>query len=296
MMSTESGVSPPKIVVVGSLNVDLTWRVARIPFPGETVRATDVLTCFGGKGANQAVAAARAGGTVSLVGCVGRDDAGSRYVDHLRTEGIRVDHIARSDIPTGSAAIFVDDRGENCIVVHAGANHALSLADIDRAASVIGEADILLMQLECPLPVVKQAAEIARSSGVRVVINPSPWDDAFLAAGIPVDVVIVNEHEHAALGPGFDCDLVIVTRGAASTMAHTRGQTLEATPPHVEPVDTVGAGDAFAGALVVALAEARPLKNALAFANGAGALATLRRGAQGSIPPRDEIEACAGDS
>lgn len=291
MMSAEHAPSSPKIVVVGSLNVDLTWRVARIPAPGETVRATEMLTCFGGKGANQAVAAARAGGTVSLVGCVGRDDAGSRYIEHLRAEGICVDPIARSDTPTGSAAIFVDDRGENCIVVHAGANHAMSLADIDRSAAIIREAQVLLMQFECPLPVVKRAAEIARAAGVRVVINPSPWDDGFPAAGVPVDVVIVNEHEYAALGHAVDCDLVVVTRGAASTLAHTRGQTFEATPPRVEPVDTVGAGDAFAGALVVALAEGRPLEEALQFANGAGALATLRPGAQGAIPRRAEIDA-----
>jgi ribokinase len=280
----------PKIVVVGSLNIDLTYRVSRLPLPGETVRATDVFTGFGGKGANQAVAVARAGGAASLIGCVGTDDAGTRYLARLRTEGVGVDGVGRADAPTGSAAILVDERGENCIVVNAGANHAIAPADIDLRGDEIRRADALLAQLECPLAVVKRAAEIARAAGVLVVVNPSPWNDDFPAAGIPADVLIVNEHEAEALGEQPAEVLVVITRGAGPTRARRDGRTVEATPPRVEPVDTVGAGDAFAGALVVALAEGRPLESALDFANVAGALATLRPGAQEAIPRRVEIE------
>jgi ribokinase len=291
MTSPASERRASKIIVVGSLNVDLTYRVSRLPLPGETVRATEVFTGFGGKGANQAVAVARAGGAASLIGCVGTDDAGTRYLARLRTEGVGADGVGRADAPTGSAAILVDERGENCIVVNAGANHVITPADIDSRGDEIRRADALLAQLECPLAVVKRAAEIAREAGVLVVVNPSPWNDDFPAAGIPADVLIVNEHEAEALGEQPAEVLVVITRGAASTRARRNGRTVEAAPPHVEPVDTVGAGDAFAGALVVALAEGRPLESALDFANMAGALATLRPGAQEAIPRRGEIEA-----
>ncbi len=287
----------PKIVVVGSLNVDHTLRVPRIPQPGETLTSSGMLTCFGGKGANQAVAAARAGGEVWIIGCVGMDDFGARYVEHLQAEGINTSGIVRSAAPTGSAFIAVDDRGENSIIVNPGANHAITEADIDSHAGIIREADALLLQLECPLTVVRRAAEIARGVGVPVVLNPSPLSGAFLGARFEVDTLIVNEGEaeqvapHRTLGEAM-CRQLIITRGGQSTLCITGTGVSEVAPPKVTPVDTVGAGDSFAGAFAVAMSGGQ--EDHLRFANAAGALATLKAGAQPSIPTREEILALLG--
>lgn len=279
-------ISVPKIVVVGSLNVDHTLRVPHIPAPGETLTSSSMLTCFGGKGANQAVAAARAGGAVSMIGCVGVDDFGTRYLDALKAEGIDTSGILRSETPTGSAFIAVDDHGENSIIVNPGANHAITPEDLEQHANLILEADVLLLQLECPLPVVRRAAEIAREAGVRVILNPSPLGEAFLAERFEVDVLIVNEGEAERITPNRElseamCRQLIITRGADATLSISEAGVAEIQPPNVVPVDTVGAGDTFAGAFAV--------MGDIAFANTAGALATLKSGAQPSIPTRDEI-------
>jgi ribokinase len=176
--------------------------------------------------------------------------------------------------------------------VNPGANHALTLADIERHAELIRGADALLLQLECPLPVVRRAAEIARSAGVRVILNPSPLTDAFLCERFEVDVLIVNAGEAGSVAPGRDlkgagCRELIITRGADSTLSITANGVREFFPPKITPLDTVGAGDAFAGAFVVACSEGNP--NAIAFANAAGALATLKAGAQASIPRRPDV-------
>lgn len=278
----------PSIVVVGSLNVDHTLRVPHIPAPGETLTSSSMLTCFGGKGANQAVAAARAGGRVAMIGCVGVDDFGTRYIEALKTEGIDTSGISRSETPTGSAFIAVDEAGENSIIVNPGANHAITVADIEKHAESIRGADALLLQLECPLPVARRAAEIAREAGVKVILNPSPLSEVFLADRFDVDVLIVNEGEAAKITPDLDlkqarCVQLIITRGAESTLSLTAAGVSEFAPPKVTPVDTVGAGDTFAGAFAVS--------NDIAFANAAGAQATLKAGAQPSIPTREAIMA-----
>lgn len=278
----------PSIVVVGSLNVDHTLRVPRIPAPGETLTSSSMLTCFGGKGANQAVAAARAGGRVAMIGCVGVDDFGTRYIEALKAEGIDTSGVLRSETPTGSAFIAVDDAGENSIIVNPGANHAITVADLEKQAELIRGANALLLQLECPLAVVRRAAEIAREAGVKVLLNPSPLSEAFLADRFEVDVLIVNEGEAAKIMPDGDfndakCRQLIMTRGAESTLCMTADRVKTFAPPKVTPVDTVGAGDTFAGAFAVS--------GDIAFANAAGALATLKAGAQPSIPTRSEIEA-----
>ena len=280
--------SAPSIVVVGSLNVDHTLRVPRLPAPGETLTSSSMLTCFGGKGANQAVAAARAGGRVAMIGCVGVDDFGTRYIEALKAEGIDTTGVLRSETPTGSAFIAVDDAGENSIIVNPGANHAITVADIDKHAELIRKADALLLQLECPLRVVRRAAEIAREAAVKVLLNPSPLSEAFLADRFEVDVLIVNEGEAAKIMQDGDfnqakCRQLIMTRGAESTLHMTADRVETFAPPKVTPVDTVGAGDTFAGAFAVS--------GDIAFANTAGALATLKAGAQPSIPTRSEIEA-----
>lgn len=284
----------PRIAVVGSLNVDHTLSVPHIPAPGETLTASGMLTCLGGKGANQAVAAARAGGAVSMIGCVGEDDFGTRYIEALQKEGIDTTGVLRSAMPTGSAFIAVDDHGENSIIVNAGANHAIAPEDLERHAGLIRGAEVLLLQLECPLAVVQRAAEIAREAGVRVILNPSPLSAAYLTARFAVDTLIVNEGEAAQITPGRNvreamCRHLIITRGAESTLSITEDGVTEIMPPKVTPVDTVGAGDTFAGAFAVASSEGR--EDAIRFANAAGALATLKAGSQPAIPKRVEIEA-----
>ena len=157
----------PKIVVIGSLNVDKTLRVPPIPAPGETITATAAFTCLGGKGANQALAAARAGGDVTLIGCVGEDDFGTRYIEHLRREGIHTGAILKAGPSTGWAFITVDDVGENCIVVSPGANHALTSAHVKEHAAIIRPAAALLLQLECPLPSVLHGSASPPRRGSR---------------------------------------------------------------------------------------------------------------------------------
>ena len=281
-----------KVVVVGSLNIDYTLRVPRIAAPGETLTARSMFSCLGGKGANQAVAAARAGARAALIGCVGEDESGTRYIKALKKEGIDTRGIQRSSTPTGVAFIVVDDAGENSIIVNPGANHEVTKAQVERHAALIREADALLLQLECPLSVVRLAAEIARAAGVRVILNPSPLTEAFLADPFEVDVLIVNEGEAQKMAPNrrlreAKCRQLVITRGAESTLHVTKGGLVEYVPPKVLPVDTVGAGDAFAGAFAVASSEGQA--HAVAFGNAAGALATQKAGAQPSIPSREAI-------
>jgi ribokinase len=292
----------PIIAVVGSLNVDHTFRVRTLPTPGETVTASGALTCFGGKGANQALAAARAGAKVRMIGCVGEDDAGRGYQDYFRASGIEISGIvATPETSTGSAFITVDDAGENSIVVSPGANHSLSADMINDLADAIRSADMLLLQLECPLPTVRRAAEIAKDAGVCVVLNPSPWNEALLKAPLPSDILIANASEASALaGRKIDSEVVdprsfntltlIVTRGSESTLAFPEdSDQIEISPPQVTPVDTVGAGDTFAGAFAFSHATGASLREAITFANSAAALATLKPGAQSAIPERSEV-------
>jgi ribokinase len=296
----------PKIVVIGSLNVDHTLRVPHIPALGQTIMASGALTSFGGKGANQALAAARAGGDVVLIGCVGDDDFGARYIGHLRAEGIATEGIVKAAVPTGSAFITVDDAGENAIVVNPGANAALEPHHLDAHAATICAAALLLLQFECPLPTVRHAVEMARAAGVPVILNPSPLSPVFLRAEIPCDTLIANEHEAATLAgaslPELEaaptraltttrCRELIITCGGAPTLVVTTEGISRIAPPKVTPVDTVGAGDAFAGAFCVARATGASLQEAVRFANASGALATQKIGAQSSIPTRKEITA-----
>lgn len=292
----------PTITVLGSLNVDHTFRVPRIPAPGETITAAGVATCHGGKGANQALAAARAGARVNFIGCVGEDEAGERYLDELHASGIDVSGVKRSSAaPTGSAFITVDDAGENTIIVNPGANHELDVAQLDRTSELIAAADALLLQLECPLSVVTAAARRVKERGVPVFLNPSPWSDELALDEFPVDVLIVNETEFRRLTGGVDDELagsfarergttLVVTRGSGATSLHgADGTFVRGQPPRVEPVDTVGAGDTFAGSLAVARSGGDEWQAALDFANHAAALTTLKAGAQTAIPTRDAV-------
>ena len=297
------------IAVVGSLNMDLVARSPRIPQPGETIIGGDFRTVPGGKGANQAVAAARLGARVSMVGRVGRDTFAGPLLDNLAAAGI--DHSFVTQDPqaaTGVALIVVDDAGQNSIVVASGANMRLSPADVDGAETAIAGADVLLLQLESPLETVTRAAEVARAHGVIVILNPAP------ARSLPgsllslVDVLIPNESETALLTGlpvgdqaeaeaastalrGLGVGTVILTLGERGALL-AREEGAEHLPAFdVTPVDTTAAGDAFVGGFAVALAEGRSLAEAVRWGNAAGGLATTKLGAQSSLPTRQELEA-----
>ena len=302
--STPALSSPPRVVVVGSLNLDLIAQVERLPAAGETVPASDLLRRFGGKGANQAVAAARQGAAVTMIGCVGDDADGAAYRKHLaHREGINVRAIRTIPrTPTGTALIAVDRRGQNSIVVVAGANARLTAATVRMQATIIRRANALLAQLEVPLPAAMEAMRIANAAGVPVLFNPSPLRADFPWGRVALHTVIVNELEARQIFGRPVADLartttawrraltkrritqLLVTRGAKSTLCLTAEKCVAVPTMRVRPVDTVGAGDAFAGTFTARLADGCALEEAVALANCAGALTTLKSGAQEAMP------------
>jgi ribokinase len=297
------------VTVVGSLNMDLVARAPRIPQPGETIIGGDFHTVPGGKGANQAVAAARLGAQVSMVGRVGRDAFANPLLDNLAAAG--VDHafvIPDPEAATGVALIVVDDTGQNSIVVASGANMRLSPADVEAAEAAIAGADALLLQLESPLESVTRAAEVARAHGVRVILNPAPARSLPAALLSLVDVLIPNESETALLTDmsvnnqaeaeaaaaalrGMGVGTVILTLGERGALLAQAGAAELVPAFEVTPVDTTAAGDAFVGGFAVALAEGQTLAEAVRWGNAAGALATTKLGAQPSQPIRQDLEA-----
>lgn len=300
----------PRVVVVGSLNLDLIAQVERLPAAGETVAGAALLRRFGGKGANQAVAAARQGASVAMIGCLGRDAGGDAYRRQLaRGEGISVRAIYRiPDATTGTALIAVDCRGQNCIVVVAGANARLTPAIMRMHAAMIRSAKAMLVQLEVPLPAVLAAMRIANAAGVPVVFNPSPLLPDFPWGRVALHTVVVNEIEARQIFGHSPNDSLrkpaawrgrlaeqgitqlLITRGAESTLCLTAETFFSVSTLCVRPVDTVGAGDAFAGTLTARMAEGCSLAEAVALANVAGGLATLKAGAQEAMPSRQETE------
>jgi len=280
-----------KITVIGSLNIDHYHFVRELPRPGETVPASSMQTSRGGKGANQAVAAARSGATVSMIAMTGADHAGEEYIAALQAEGIDTAGISMDpSTPTGSAFITVDSRGENSIVVNAGANAMLTPGLLETHRHLITSADALLLQFESPMETVIRATEIAAEAGVPVFLNPSPMPDGIPWDRLRVSTVIANETESARLPAGLNAR-IIVTRGPGPTSLRDAGNTIEVPAFPVSPVDTVGAGDTFAGAVATALTEGMVAMEAIRFANAAGALATLAAGAQEAIPDRPGIVA-----
>lgn len=287
----------PEVVVVGSANVDQVLQVARIPGPGETVLSHGLSTARGGKGQNQAVAAARAGASTAFIAAVGDDGFGRSTRDGLVSDGIDVTNLRVVDAPTGTALIAVDPHGENTIIVEAGANALLTDFRAEERAA-IEVARVLVLQLEIPLETVAAAIEAA-PEGCSVVLNAAPIRDLpdELLAGL--DVLIVNEHEAAHLAdarPGVDLTslvpLVIVTLGADGAVAYSRGSgELRVAAPRVTAVDATGAGDTFCGALCAALAEGRAIAEALAFAVTAASISVETSGAVPSIPQRSAIDA-----
>ena len=273
--------SRPDIAVVGSLNVDLTLRCDRLPLPGETVTGRDFIQGPGGKGANQALAAARLGARVRMVGRTGADAYAEVAVRNLRTAGVDLTLVTEADSPTGVAMILVDDAGENQIAVHPGANALLDLDGID-----IGDADAVICQLEIPGGAVVQAA---RATPGLFCLNAAP------AVRVPpevlarADVIIVNETEHAALPP--TSALIALTLGAAGAVLLKDGEEIaRATPPPVTAVDTVGAGDTFVAAFVVGLVEGLQHGDALQRACVAATLTVTREGAQTAMPTAAQVD------
>lgn len=294
------------ICVVGSSNTDLVVTSQKLPAPGETVLGGEFRRFPGGKGANQAVAAARAGGKVAFVAALGADAFGRDSFTNFEREAIDVSHIRlHPGVASGIALILVDAAGENLISVASGANMLVSPAEIGKAEAVIAQADYLLLQLEIPLESVERAAQLARRNGTRVILNPAPCPAGGLTESIlsSVDILIPNEIECCQLGGTEDLDgairallgrgiqTVIVTRGARGVLVCDKDGIAELAAPKVAPVDTVGAGDCFCATLAVALDEGLALTDAVRFAMCAAAVSVTRAGAQSSFPTRVEIDA-----
>lgn len=284
------------IAVVGSVNSDLVVRVAHHPAPGETVLGSGHEMMPGGKGANQAVAAARLGGDVVFVGRVGSDEAGTTLAAEFDREGVDTSHLIIDPVtPSGLAIITVDDAGENAIVVSPGANRRVTPADIDAASAALMAATVTLLQLEIPLPAVVAAAEA--SQGI-VVLNAAP------AASLPgellraTDILVVNRGELEALTGSDDpmsardlpVPITVVTLGADGARVIRAETEVSASPPPVTPVDTTGAGDTFCGALAVGLDEGRSLEESVRRAVVAGSLAVTAIGARSGMPTESELE------
>jgi ribokinase len=284
------------VVVVGSANIDQIFRVAAIPAPGETVLATGSSTALGGKGQNQAVAAARSGAATTFVGAVGSDAFGTVIIDGLASDGIDTSNLRIEPGPSGTALIAVDDRGENSIIVDAGANARLvGLLPSDRAA--IASAAVLLVQLEIPLDTVTEAVDAARATSTVVLLNAAPIRDLPDALLTGVDILVVNEHEEARLladRSGTDLTalvpVVVVTLGARGAVLRRRGEPeVRLGSPTVVAVDTTGAGDTFCGAFAAALAAGESQEAALRFAIVAASISVEQHGAVPSIPRHAEV-------
>jgi ribokinase len=290
------------IAVLGSTNMDLVVYVEKAPHRGETVTGRDFLTIPGGKGANQAIAAARAGATVSMIGAVGHDGFGTRLRSTLEHSGVTTDHLRTVEGPSGTAHIVVDDAGGNAIVVIPGANGTVDHL-VPGDEGLIASADALLLQLEIPLSAVLAGARTARAHGVRTILTPAPVQHLPPELLDATDLLVPNEHEAATLTGRSDpfaagaalldrVPRVVITLGAAGSVYLTRDAEPLAVPaPHVTAVDSTGAGDTFVGALAVALGEERPIREAMTWAAAAAALSVQREGASASMPYRSEIEA-----
>jgi ribokinase len=300
--------SKKSILVVGSSNTDMIIKVERIPMPGETILGGEFASAAGGKGANQAVGAARAGGAVTFIARVGQDMFGDKAVAGFITDGINVDYMLRDrTCPSGVALIFVGQNGENSIAVASGANANLTPADLKKAKSAFDKSSVVVLQLETPLKTVEVAVKLATIAGARVILNPAPArplpddllqrvylltpneSEAQVLAGMPVN----NE---AAAAKAADLLLargvqnVIITLGARGAFVAGRQARGLVRGYKVKPVDTTGAGDVFNGTLAVALAEGRSLLAAARFASAAAAISVTRLGAQTSAPMRNEID------
>ncbi len=297
-----------KIVIVGSSNVDLIVKTARIPLPGETVMGGEFMMVCGGKGANQAVAVNRLGGEAVFVTRIGKDMFGDRLLAQYESEGMDTGFVIRdAETASGVAIISVDANGENCIVVAPGANERLSMEDIDAAREQIVSADYVLMQMEIPLEVIRYVKNMAVAAGVKVILNPAPaaaLDDDLLGGlfmitpnetecALITGQEVGNEAEAASAARTLlsrGVSNVIVTMGSRGALVQTAQQSLLVPARRVDAVDTTAAGDVFNGAVAVALSEGRGIVEAVRMATVASSVSVTRMGAQPSVPTRAEVE------
>lgn len=296
------------LVVLGSINADHILNLETFPTPGETVTGNQYQVAFGGKGANQAVAAGRSGANIAFIACTGDDDTGERVRKQLASDNIDIAPVSVvAGESTGVALIFVNAEGENVIGIHAGANAALTTERVEAQRGIIAGAEALLMQLESPVESVLAAAKIAHENHTSVVLNPAParvLSDELLAL---VDIITPNETEaekltgirvendddaaRAALALHDKCiGTVIITLGSRGVWASVNGEGRRVPGFKVKAIDTIAAGDTFNGALVTALLEGKAMDDAIRFAHAAAAIAVTRKGAQPSVPWRKEID------
>ena len=296
------------LVVLGSINADHILNLETFPTPGETVTGNQYQVAFGGKGANQAVAAGRSGANIAFIACTGDDDTGERVRKQLASDNIDIAPVSVvAGESTGVALIFVNAEGENVIGIHAGANAALTTERVEAQRGIIAAAEALLMQLESPVESVLAAAKIAHENHTSVVLNPAParvLSDELLAL---VDIITPNETEAEKLtGIRVENDddaaraafalhekgigTVIITLGSRGVWASVNGEGRRVPGFKVKAIDTIAAGDTFNGALVTALLEGKAMDDAIRFAHAAAAIAVTRKGAQPSVPWRKEID------
>ncbi|MFL5241316.1 MAG: ribokinase [Gemmataceae bacterium] len=306
--------TPVRICVVGSSNIDLFFRTARLPKPGETLSGRDWFLGYGGKGANQAVMASRLGAKVVMVSRIGKDVFGEGVLNNFQLEGIDIGNVRVDDRrSTGLASIVVDDDARNCILLVPGANQSLTPQDVRNALPVIQSVNLLLCQLEVPLETTLEACRLARAAGVRTVLNPAPAIELPKELLALVDYCIPNESEIELLtglptGNLAQCEkaaldllhrgpkVVLLTLGASGTMIAEENiaELIPSTPVHA--VDTSGAGDAFIGSFAVFLSQGAALREAVRKANAVAALSVTRPGTQTSFPRREEVEALLAEA
>ncbi len=295
----------PRLLVVGSSNTDLIVRADRLPGPGETVLGGDLITAPGGKGANQAVAAARLGAAVTFVARVGQDMFGQAALDNFRREGLDTRYLIQdAEAPSGVALIVVGANGQNLIAVAPGANSRLTPQDVEAARPAFAETDLVILQLETPVETVLAAAQAGQAAGALVILNPAPAQPLPAELYAAVDLLTPNETEAALLTGESTPEAaaavflkqgvrtVIITLGEAGALLATQSDPMRRIPGfHVQALDTTAAGDAFNGGLGVALARGQPRESAVRFAHAVAALSVTRLGAQPSLPTLAEVEA-----
>ena len=291
-----------KIVIVGSINKDVIMQVERHPKPGETLTAVAVSSAFGGKGANQAVAAARLGAEVTIIGAVGEDSTGDEQVEHFQNEGIRTDAIMRCSEPSGVAYITVDTAGENSIILYPGANHQITVEWVEKNRSYIEDADVMLLQLEIPVEVSLAAAEIADTSDTIIIFNPAPVHQVPERLFQLTDIITPNETELALLAEEVDpekAEMILLSKGVKSVLAtmgadgsryrDAENQFSLPTYSSVKVADTTAAGDSFNAAIAYSIGSGDDISEAAAFATAVGSITVSRFGAQTSLPTLEEV-------
>jgi len=295
------------ITVIGSLNMDLVITTPQVPVMGETILGSDFMTAPGGKGANQAVAAARLGGNVSMIGCVGNDMYGMELMQNLLVNNVRVDHVKVEDATSTGVAIIIIQEGDNCIIVNQAANSLLTPDMINHSEELIKNSNLIVVQLEIPMETVVRALSIAKRHGVKVLLNPAParkLSDEFLAM---VDILTPNETECEIItGITINCiedaknaveflnqkgvPQVVVTMGGKGVVYNSSKGIQHKPAPVVQVVDTTAAGDSFSGAIALALSQGKYIDEAVDFANIVGPLTVMKKGAQTSLPTIKDVE------